>query len=70
LVTIFIADKNLNIAETLRIRNPPVYKINVQKAVEKNVAVSICGIVLNNCAGDIVVIGLRSLVLGNYFKQI
>jgi hypothetical protein len=29
-------DKNLNIAKTLRIINPPVYKIAVQKAVEKN----------------------------------
>lgn len=43
LVTIFIADRNLNMAVTLSRRNPPVYKIKVQKAVEKKVAWSICG---------------------------
>jgi hypothetical protein len=43
-VTIFIAERNLKREDTLRIRNPPVYRINVQKAVEKKVALSICGI--------------------------
>jgi hypothetical protein len=43
-VTIFIAERNLKREDTLRIRNPPVYRINVQNAVEKKVALSICGI--------------------------